>query len=330
MQPGSGCSRAAGHAGQDLASQTQDVFPVQGTRRGQAAVRDGVARPGTYPLVVYSHLSGGHRRAATFLCTHLSSHGYVVVAMDHSDVVAPDLQPVPGQSAAQRAALVQAWIANRVPDVRFLLDHLLGGGWESPAALDPSRIGIVGHSFGGWTALAAADSEPRIRAVVAHAPGGSSRPRPGIIPCTLAFASGREVPTMYLVAELDTFTPLTGMYELLARTPAPRQMIILRRADHLHFIDDVEQAHEATRATSFPGEAAWIPQAMPPIGHLCTEEQAHLFVRGLTLCQLDATLRQHPQARRLLAGDVTALLTDRGIDADGSAVASMPTRSTWP
>jgi predicted dienelactone hydrolase len=56
-----------------------------------------------------------------------------------------------------------------MPDVRFLLDHLLEGpAWDPDAHLDPARIGIVGHSFGGWTALAAPDVESRIRAVVAH------------------------------------------------------------------------------------------------------------------------------------------------------------------
>jgi predicted dienelactone hydrolase len=39
------------------------------------------------PLVLYSHHSAGHRRAATFLCTHLASHGYVVAAPDHSQPV---------------------------------------------------------------------------------------------------------------------------------------------------------------------------------------------------------------------------------------------------
>jgi predicted dienelactone hydrolase len=43
------------------------------------------------PLILFSHHSGGHRRASTFLTTHLASHGYVVAAMDHSEVVAPEL-----------------------------------------------------------------------------------------------------------------------------------------------------------------------------------------------------------------------------------------------
>jgi len=150
--------------------------------------------------------------------------------------------------------------------------------------------------------------------VVALAPGGSSQPRPGIIPAKLAFRWDRDVPTLYLVAERDTATPLDGMYELFDRTPAARQLVVLRRADHLHFIDNVENEHEAMRAMSFPGEAAWIPKAMLPIGELCSGEQAHLFVRGMTLCHLDVTLRQQPQARRPLAGDIQAQLAARGVE----------------
>ncbi len=51
------------------------------------------------------------------------------------------------------------------------VDHLLGGRWPSAITLDPERVGRVGHSFGGWTVLAAPDGDPRVRAVVAHAPG---------------------------------------------------------------------------------------------------------------------------------------------------------------
>ena len=40
------------------------------------AVRNAAARPGTYPLIIFSHASGHHRRGAPFLCTHLSSHGW--------------------------------------------------------------------------------------------------------------------------------------------------------------------------------------------------------------------------------------------------------------
>jgi predicted dienelactone hydrolase len=261
-------------------------------------VRDAAAEPGTYPLVIYSHPSGAHRRAATFLCTHLSSHGYVVAALDHKEDETPERK-----------------IADRVPDVRFLLDHLLDGpAWDSEARLDPTRIGIVGHSFGGWTALAAPDVESRIRAVVALAPGGASQRKPGILPATLAFTWGRDVPTLYLVAEDDTYLPLAGMYELYERTPATRQMVILRRADHYHFMDNAEELHEAARATPFTGELAWVSKEMRPITELCSGEQASVFVRGLTLGHMDAILRRREEAQRFWLGDLAAELARRGVD----------------
>ena len=307
---------AARNAGRDLAPETQDVFPVppRDTPRSQTAVRDAAAEPGTWPLIAFSHSSGGGRRQSTFLCTHLSSHGYVVAALDHSEVVAAELASRDGETNEQKTARQEAWMANRVPDIRFLLNHLLDDPTDSELNLDPTRIGIVGHSFGGWTALATPDVEERIRAVVALAPAGGSRPKPGMLRAKLAFAWGRDVPTLYLVAENDVSLPLSGMHELLERTPATKHMVILRRADHMHFMDDVEHLHEAVRAMPFTGELAWIPKEMRPIAELCSGEHAHLFVRGLTLCHLDATLGQQEQAQQFLLGAIEAELAQRGVD----------------
>jgi dienelactone hydrolase len=311
---------AVQHTGQDITPGSHDIFmvPSRETPQSQMAVRNGAARPGTYPLIVFSHHSGGHRRAATFLCTHLSSHGYVVAALDHSEVVAAELARREGETDAKKRERAEAWIANRVPDVRFLLHNLLGSaapGQDGETKLDPAQVGIVGHSFGGWTSLAAAEVESCIRAVVALAPGGNSQPRPGILPGKLNFNWGRDVPTLYLVAEDDVPLPLAGMYELFERTPATKQMVILRRADHMHFIDNVEEMHEAVRKMPFTAELAWIPREMRPIAELCSGEQAHLWVRGLTLCHMDAVLRQREEARRFLAGDIESALAERGVDA---------------
>jgi len=303
------------NAGQDLAPDTQDLFaaPSGGLRR-QFAVRGAAAEPGPYPLILFSHSSGGNRLQSTFLCTHLASHGYFVAALDHSEMVAPELARKDNESVEQKAARVEAWIENRVPDICFLLDRMLSDS-DFQANIDAGAIGMVGHSFGGWTALAAPEVERRIRAVVALAPGGSSQPKPGIIPAKLAFAWGRDVPTMYLVAENDVCLPIEGMFEIFERTPAKKQMLILSRADHMHFMDHVEEMHEAVRAMPFPGEASWIPKEMRPIAELCSGEQAHLFVRGLTLCHLDATLKGNEEARRFLMADIELELAQRGVDA---------------
>ncbi|HEV7902506.1 MAG TPA: hypothetical protein VGO96_01590 [Pyrinomonadaceae bacterium] len=309
---------SARHAGQDVAPDTQDFFavPVGDAPQGQTAVRDAAAQPGIYPLIFYSHHSGGNRRAATFLCTHLSSHGYVVAALDHSEVVAAELARKSDETEEEKSARWEALIASRVPDVSFLLEQMLdGGAWDSEAKVDPAQVGIVGHSFGGWTALAAPDSEKRIRAVVALAPGGSSQPRPGMLPVKLAFAWARDVPTLYLVAENDASLPLAGMYEIYERTPTTKRLLVLRRADHMHFMDNVEQMHEAVRTMPFTGDLAWLPREMRPIAELCSGEQAHLFVRGLTLCQMDAILKRRETAQQFLDGDLEAELAARGVEA---------------
>jgi predicted dienelactone hydrolase len=271
------------------------------------------------PLVIFCHGSGGNRKSAAYLCTHLVSHGYTVAAMDHSEVVAAELAPAADETAGQRATRIDAVIASRVPDVRFLLDFLLAGGateaGPGAAGVDAERVGLVGHSFGGWTALAVPERDDRIRAVVALGPGGSSNPRPGILPLTLTFAWRRDVPTLYLAAEDDVPIPLDSVSELFGRTPAARRMFVLRRADHQHFLDDVAGQHEALRAMTLPGEAAWIPAAMRPISELCPPEQAHDFVRGLTLAHLDTTLRESQAASRFLTGDAEAALAARGVAA---------------
>jgi predicted dienelactone hydrolase len=275
---------------------------------------EGAGSQGNRPLVAYSHHSGGHWRSATFLCQHLASHGYVVAAITHSEIVAPELAPQPDEAPAERSARIDALIASRVPDLSFLLDVVLSGEVGAMAA-DPGRIGLAGHSLGGWTALATPESDPRVRSVVAMAPGGSSRPVPGVLALPLTFAWGREVPVLYLAAEDDVSTPLDGIRELFDRTPGHRQLVVLRRADHQHFSDDVEASHEALRNMTLPGPAAWIPAATKPISELCTGEQAHLFARGLALAHLDATLLGSADAERLLSGDLEAALTDRGVEA---------------
>jgi dienelactone hydrolase len=282
---------------------------------------------GFHPLIVFSHFSLGHRGASSFLCRHLASHGYVVAALDHSEVVAPELAPQPGETPSARAARVDAIIASRVPDAVFLLDLVLTGEHEAVAGIDidDGSIGIAGHSLGGWTALATPDADSRIKAVAAFAPGGSKNPRPGILPLELAFAWGRDVPVLYLAAEDDVSIPPSGVIELYERTPATKRMFILGRADHQHFVDDVEAAHEAVRAMTLGGAAAWIPAAMKPISELCTGEQAHLFVRGLTLAHFDAALRGLAPAASFLAADVTAELAMRGVE-----VTAYPARLAKP
>jgi len=289
------------YAGLDLGARTQDVFTVLpgGETFHQSAVRDAAAHPGRYPLTLFCHASNGHRREASFLSTHLASHGHVVAAADHTGNSAVDFAARARRASAgevltpeQRDAYTRRIIADRVPDLRFLLDRVLAGApGEVADQIDDQRVGLAGWSFGGWAVLAAPEVDDRFRAVLALAPGGNSKPLPGIIPATLTFAWRREVPSLFLVAEHDRFTPLPGQYELLERTPSSKRMYILRHADHGHFADRIDE----------PG--------------LCPPEHAHLFTRGLGLAHMDAVLKDERAAQRFMAEDPIAALRERGVDA---------------
>ena len=150
---------------------------------------------------------------------------------------------------------------------------------------------------------------------MALAPAGAANPRPGILPLKLSFDWKRDVPTLLLTAENDAALPLAGMHEIYQRIPATKRMMILRRADHMHFLDNVEREHESFRKAPLPPVLKAIQQEMLPSAELTSGEKAHCFTRGLTTCHMDTFLRGRPEARRFLEGDIEGELAARGVDA---------------
>jgi hypothetical protein len=57
-------------------------------------------------------------------------------------------------------------------------------------------------------------------------------------------------------------------------------MIVLERADHMHFVDDVEKSHEGFRTMPTEGDLARIQADMRPIADLCTGDEAAPFDSG--------------------------------------------------
>jgi predicted dienelactone hydrolase len=312
------------YAGMDVAEETRDRYElIPGLPFvWQDAVRDATPRPGRHPLVAFSHGYGGHRRQSTFLCTHLASHGYVVAAPDHTgntilEVVQAVMTLQSGGTLPHPDTVLRELVALRPADVSFALDHILG----MDGLADPDRIGMAGHSFGGWTTLTATARDRRIRAAVPLAPAGGASPLPvDRLRESVDLRWERDVPTLYVVAERDSLLPLAGMHELFARTPSRKRMVVLADADHLHFCDRVEESHELFRTMPQDPLFEHIQKAIPPITELVPGERAHLAIRGLAVAHLDAHLRRDGAAAELLAGDVGAALAERGVAA--SVVAS--------
>lgn len=242
-------------------------------------------------LILFSHFSGGTRHASTYLCAHLASHGYLVAAIDHSDTQLP--RPSAALVESEKAERMQAWIDARVPDLQLLLGHVRSGH---------ERVGVVGHSFGGWTALAAASKERNIEAIVALAPAGALSPRPGVIPAQLTFDWGRDVPTLIVAGDSDVSIPVEQVRDVYERVPSAKKLIVLRGLDHLHFADDPERRHTEIRTMTVPEELAWMQAEMRAFSELRPESEAHRLIRGLTVAHFDAQFKADDAARSLLDG----------------------------
>lgn len=191
-----------------------------------------VSSGGPFPLVVYSHGSGGLRYVASYFTERLASHGVVVVAPDHAGNTTID-------QFLGTSDTPDVISRNRPLDVSAVISATIDGSVapDIAAALDPDRIGVAGHSFGGYTALAIGGgvgdtpADARVSALVAMAPAA------GRLADTELAAI--DVPTLVLSGTLDTITPIepntVRTVELVAGRPLLR--IDLVGATHQSFTD---------------------------------------------------------------------------------------------
>jgi len=186
------------HRGEDLAPETQDRYRVFALAPPtlQSAVRGARPDAGAFPLVLFSHGFGGHRRQTSHFCIHLASHGYVVASVDHAGNTVADMLALfqriqSGFDAADLADELEAYAAHRPGDARFVLDRVLAGDVGAAfATVDPGRVGMAGHSFGGWTTLALADADPRIGAALPLAPANQGT---ALLPESVAFGGAQGI-----------------------------------------------------------------------------------------------------------------------------------------
>lgn len=130
--------------GEPLHNYDPFVLTVQGLNDAKPDLRGG-----PYPLVAFTHGLGGIRFQSANLTEFMASHGFVVVAPDHTYNTLLDLDDsMLGIVALERPGDVSSAID-------FVLEH------ERFAELvDPDApIGVAGHSFGAVTSLAVGGAE---------------------------------------------------------------------------------------------------------------------------------------------------------------------------
>ena len=312
------------HRGQDLADDTKDRYSllIGLPAVTQDAVRDAKAAPGSFPLLLFSHGYSGHRRQSTFYTTHLASHGYVVAALDHTgntlkEIVEQTLAAQQGTATPSILDNVVASMAVRPDDAIFLLGRVLDGTLGGLVdRIDADRIGMTGHSFGGWTTLTTIAREPRIDSAVVLAPaGGHTVGIDNPMSDAIELDWGRDVPTLFLAADQENVLTPESVTDLFERTAGPKHLLTLANSDHFHFCDRAGEAHEIFRAMPWPGGGDGMAERLRPFADLIAAEPAYDFTRATALAHFDATLKSRADARTFL--DETAVTA---LEAHGARV----------
>lgn len=274
------------------------------------------------PIVVISHGLGSGRKSFRYLAEHLASHGYVVAVPEH-----------PGSSSRQFEALLNEKASDvseptefldRPTDVSYLLDELTRLNQTDPRfekRLNLNQVGVIGQSFGGYTALAligaklnfqeAKEScqsklskslnmslllqcqveklpeasyslqDPRVKAAIAINPIGAAVFGP---------QGFREInrPLMVISSSSDAIAPpLAEQIDPFTWLPnIEKRLILMNGATHFSVIDEVE-----------PTEKVFVtPKEL--IGR--TPDLARLYVRALGLAFFQTHVKQQPKASILL------------------------------
>ncbi len=228
------------------------------------------------PIVIISHGLGSDRSTFVYLAHHLVSHGFAVLVPEH-----------PGSNAKQMEALIRgsaqevaepSEFRDRPLDITYLLDQLERQAAANPALagrINLQQVGVIGQSFGGYTALALAGApinptalsqnctnledtfnislllqcratelgqngqslrDPRVKAVVALNPIVS-----GVF--GRESLSQIETPTLILAGNADTIAPaLVEQVEPFTWLPdRSKYLALIDQGTHFSVLNNVEQ-----------------------------------------------------------------------------------------
>ncbi|MGL5065175.1 MAG: alpha/beta hydrolase [Microcoleus sp.] len=229
------------------------------------------------PVIVISHGLGSDRISFEYLAKHLASYGFAVAVPEHPGSNAQQVQNLITGKAKEVAEPVE--FVNRPLDVKDLLDYLSDLAANNPAyrgQLDLQRVGIIGQSFGGYTALTLAGAQinfaqldkdckaendtwnislllqcramaldrqqqnfndPRIKAAIAINP---------IISSILGETnlSKIQIPVMVVAGSADTVAPawLEQIQPFTWLTSPNKYLVMMNNATHFSTIDDSPQS----------------------------------------------------------------------------------------
>ena len=204
------------------------------------------------PIIIFSHGLGGSRDGYEYLGRHWASRGYVSVHPTHIGSDTSILRTGHPYQAMQQAVTDLKNAIDRPKDVSFVIDQLAtmnrsNETFKGRLALD--RIGIAGHSFGGYTVLASSGQtfaltggrdqtlgDPRIKVAIAM-----SAPAKRVDDATLDRMYGSiTIPCFHMTGTKDN-SPIGDTKAADRRIPfdhmrgADNYLLILTGGDHMVF-----------------------------------------------------------------------------------------------
>jgi len=192
---------------------------------------------GKHPLILFSHGYKGVNTQTKFLCSYLAEHGYLVFAPNHGDSSLNGLgKDFDMKQFTDPAQWNDQKYRDRGEDLAKLQKALKGDpSWSQ--AIDWDKVGLMGHSLGGYTVLACSGAWPSwrlpgVKAVVALSPYCA----PFVQQDTL---KNIRVPVMYQGGTRDlgiTPTVIKGG-AAFDKTPSPTYFMELDGAGHFAWTD---------------------------------------------------------------------------------------------
>ncbi|MEH2316478.1 MAG: alpha/beta hydrolase [Nostoc sp.] len=115
------------------------------------------------PVIVISHGLGSDRNSFAYLAENLASYGFAVVVPQHSGSDSLQMQAL--LTGRSQQVFADTELIDRPLDVTFVLDQLEQRSKSDPwlqEKINAQEVGVIGQSFGGYTALVLAGARINI------------------------------------------------------------------------------------------------------------------------------------------------------------------------